>query len=128
MQTQVKLVLLAGTSGLSLAQELEAHGAFPELVQGDDGVPKVLLGMNGTPVLNYWMESIADCPRLHPLHEKVSWVSSRSERKEKNSRWGVPPSGSLGALPLLLRTLALPPMHAVITQGLPCMHAHRCSS
>ncbi|PNH09943.1 Methionine--tRNA ligase [Tetrabaena socialis] len=42
------------------------HGSYTSLIEGPDGVPKALLGVNGQPVLNHWLTSIKLCPRLTP--------------------------------------------------------------
>ncbi|GFR46392.1 hypothetical protein Agub_g7974 [Astrephomene gubernaculifera] len=96
---QVAALLVATSSGRGLAEELTAHGSYTSLVEGPDGVPKVLLGVNGQPVLNHWLAAMAQCSRLQPLDQKV-FILCNEVNVDAVRAWASEPAFSGGGFPL----------------------------
>ncbi|PNW74461.1 hypothetical protein CHLRE_12g485000v5 [Chlamydomonas reinhardtii] len=96
---QVAAVIVATSTGRTLADELSSRGSYTHLIEGPDGVPKVLLGVNGQPVLNHWLAAIKAVPRLTPIEEKV-FILCNENNVEHVRAWAADPRTSLGGFPL----------------------------
>ncbi|KAG2452778.1 hypothetical protein HYH02_003008 [Chlamydomonas schloesseri] len=96
---QVAAVIIATSTGRTLADELSSRGSYVHLIEGQDGVPKVLLGMNGQPVLNHWLAAITAVPRLTPVEEKV-FILCNENNVEEVRAWAADPRTSLGGFPV----------------------------
>ncbi|GLC37667.1 hypothetical protein PLESTB_000800100 [Pleodorina starrii] len=95
---QVAALLVATSSGRALANEISAQNAYTYLLGGADGVPKVLLGVNGQPVLNHWLAAIGQCSRLSPLEKRVFILCNENNVEEVRS-WAADPRLSAGGFP-----------------------------
>ncbi|GLI59115.1 hypothetical protein VaNZ11_000946 [Volvox africanus] len=96
---QVAALLIATSSGRALAEELASKYEYTYLIGGVDGVPKVLLGVNGQPVLNHWLAAITQCGRLSPLQEKVFILCNENNISEVRA-WAADERLSAGGFPL----------------------------
>ncbi|EFJ42062.1 hypothetical protein VOLCADRAFT_97973 [Volvox carteri f. nagariensis] len=96
---QVAALLVATSSGRALADELASKKSYTYLIGGTDGVPKVLLGVNGQPVLNHWLAAIQQCSRLSPLEEKVFILCNENNIADVRT-WAADPRLSAGGFPL----------------------------
>ncbi|KXZ49803.1 hypothetical protein GPECTOR_19g254 [Gonium pectorale] len=74
-------------------------GAYTNLIGGPDGVPKVLLGVNGQPVLNHWLAAVKQCGRLLPLEEKV-FILCNEYNADDVRAWAADARLSAGGFPL----------------------------
>ncbi|KAG2491781.1 hypothetical protein HYH03_009941 [Edaphochlamys debaryana] len=95
---QVVALLVATSTGRTLADELATKGLYTNLLDGADGVPKVLLGLNGQPVLNHWMAAIRGCSRLSPIEEKV-FILCNENNADAVRTWASDPRLSAGGFP-----------------------------
>ncbi|GIL84607.1 hypothetical protein Vretimale_14553 [Volvox reticuliferus] len=96
---QVAALLIATSSGRALAEEITSKNEYTYLISGADGIPKVLLGVNGQPVLNHWLAAIRQCGRLSPLQEKVFILCNENNISEVRA-WAADERLSAGGFPL----------------------------